>query len=161
MDVVVVCVLIAVVLLLGLLWRVLRAAVEGASLTGAEALVQGRMTTEAVHTISEQLRLGNKIRAIKMLRLVEPHLDLLQAKERAERWVEEVELARVAPESPQTEGHPQGRLAQPVGAASEEEIRIAARAVLVAAGWHTAEAYLGEHHGLSPEQARAVLEGLL
>lgn len=151
MDLLVACVLVVAVLLLGLLWRVLRAAVASNQLPGAGALVQGQLNRESVHAISEQIRLGNKIRAIKMLRICQPALDLLEAKNRVDAWSEATELNRLGPDSDS------GQAASPTG---EEETRIAARAVLIAAGWHTAEAYLCEHHGLSPEQARALLKTL-
>lgn len=57
-------------------------------------------------------------------------------------------------------GRPQRRAPLPAGTGADERLRVEASAVLATSGWHTAEAFLREQRGLTPEAARAVLDSL-
>jgi Ribosomal protein L7/L12 C-terminal domain len=103
------------------------------------------LSEATVAQISGLLRQEKKIPAIKVLREA-TGLGLADAKLRIDRWSDAVELAAVRPDA--------------VPVRDDERLRIEASAILATAGWHTAESFLTQQRGLTPEAARALLDAL-
>ena len=113
----------------------------------ASPVATGRpLTAETVAEISSLIARDKKIHAIKVLREA-TGVGLKEAKDRVDGWSEVIELQRssAAPAAP---------------AANDERLRIEAAAIVAAAGWHSADAFLREQRGLTPEASRALLDSV-
>ena len=119
----------------------------GAASGYAAPVATGRpLSAQTVAEISSLVAQDKKIHAIKVLREA-TGVGLKEAKDRVEGWSEAAELQRLsaAPSAP---------------AANDERLRIEAAAIVAAAGWHSADAFLREQRGLTPEASRALLDSV-
>lgn len=114
------------------------------------------LSPATVAQVTALVRQGQKIHAIKLVREA-TGLGLKEAKDRVDGWSEVVELqAAQAASAPPTPG------TVPTGTTvpHDERLRIEASAIVATSGWHTAEAFLREQRGLTPEAAKALLDSL-
>lgn len=124
-----------------------RSVAEASRRTAQQGAGPARLSEATALEISGLLREGKRIHAVKVLREATA-LSLLDAKNRVDRWSEAAELS--AAREPET----------PASLIGEERLRVEAAAVLAAAGWHTAETFLREQRGLTPDAAKSLLDSL-
>lgn len=101
------------------------------------------LTLATVETITQLRGSGRTLEAIRVLREA-TGMDLAQARSRVVGWSDVLEL----------------QAAQRHAVAPPDQVRIEASAILSTSGWHTAEAFLHEQRGFSPESAKALLDSL-
>lgn len=118
---------------------------------------QHPLSIDAVEHISALVERERHIEAIKVLREV-TSLDLATARRRILSWspVMELEAARGAT----TQVPPAPALPGNETRGTDRDLRIEASAIMTTSGWHTAEQFLREQRGLSPEAAKSLLDSL-
>lgn len=102
--------------------------------------------------ISELLTRGQKIEAVKVVRDV-TGVPLTEAKSRVDHWWDAPSFPAAIPSQP-------APIPGALTVAADERLRIEAAAIVATSGWHTAEAFLREQRGLTPEAAKALLDAL-
>lgn len=131
-------------------------------LTEAPRPVQGpppALRPQDFDEISLLVEQDRRIPAIKLLRET-TGLGLREAKEYVDHWPERITTMPAAGTGPWGAAAPTTTADPLRTSVPEDRLRIEAAAILATSGWHTAEAFLRDQRGLTPEAARTLLDSL-